>query len=73
MLENNILLLFFAILGGALPPLIWLFFWLHEDAHPEPKPMIVATFLGGVLIVPLAVILENIWQELLEHWYLIPP
>jgi len=61
MLENNVLLLFFAILGGVIPPLIWLFFWLHEDAHPEPKPMIVATFLGGVLIVPLAIILENIF------------
>jgi RsiW-degrading membrane proteinase PrsW (M82 family) len=44
-----------ASLGGILPALFWLWFWLREDRlHPEPKKMIVLSFLGGALIVPIA-------------------
>ncbi len=32
-----------------LPGLAWLFFFLHEDIHPEPKRLIAYTFGFGVL------------------------
>jgi protease PrsW len=32
-----------------LPGLAWLFFFLHEDIHPEPKRLIFYTFCFGVL------------------------
>lgn len=35
---------------GLLPSLIWLFYYLQKDLHPEPKQMIVKIFLYGVLI-----------------------
>ena len=31
-----------------LPPLIWLIFYLRQDRHPEPKRLILITFLGGM-------------------------
>lgn len=47
---------FLAFLGGVLPALLWLWFWLHEDSRrPEPRGRIFATFLAGMLVVPLAV------------------
>jgi RsiW-degrading membrane proteinase PrsW (M82 family) len=38
------------ILFGILPSLIWLFYYLKKDLHPEPKKMILKIFLYGSLI-----------------------
>lgn len=38
------------ILFGILPSLIWLFYYLQKDIHPEPKKMILKIFLYGSLI-----------------------
>lgn len=47
--------IFLASIGGILPALFWLWFWLKEDRlNPEPKRTIAFTFLSGMLIVPLA-------------------
>lgn len=44
----------YALLGGILPALIWLFFWLREDSkRPEPKGRLAETFLAGMLAVIL--------------------
>lgn len=43
-----------ASLGGIIPALIWLLFWLREDKHPEPRKVILITFLFGMVSVPLA-------------------
>src|SRR3954469_15999840 len=44
----------YALLGGILPALVWLFFWLREDRiNPEPKLRILETFLAGMLAVLL--------------------
>jgi RsiW-degrading membrane proteinase PrsW (M82 family) len=52
--------LLIAILGGILPALIWLFFWLMEDrCEPEPKRYIFLCFLGGMLCVLPALIIEK--------------
>jgi RsiW-degrading membrane proteinase PrsW (M82 family) len=43
-----------AALGGILPALFWLWYWLHEDnLHPEPRRRVLACFLAGMLAVPL--------------------
>lgn len=44
----------YALLGGVLPALLWLFFWLKEDRkNPEPDRLIFKTFLLGMLSVLL--------------------
>ena len=51
-MNTNITTLFFAFLGGMLPAIVWLIFWLREDKEkPEPRPMIIIAFLGGVIAV----------------------
>lgn len=50
----------YALLGGLLPALIWLLFWLREDIHPEPKRLIAKAFFAGVLTIPFALFLESI-------------
>lgn len=41
-----------AFLGGVLPALLWLFFWLMEDrCEPEPKHYIILTFVAGAFMV----------------------
>jgi RsiW-degrading membrane proteinase PrsW (M82 family) len=40
------------------PSLIWLYFYLKQDCHPEPKSLLTKTFLMGIIVSPLAIILE---------------
>lgn len=48
---------FFALLGGILPALFWLWFWLREDTvHPEPRALIVFVFIAGMFSAPLAIL-----------------
>lgn len=50
-----------AFLGGVLPAFFWLWFWLREDRlHPEPRRLLVATFLLGMFSVPLAIPFEKL-------------
>ena len=56
--------LFFALSGGILPALLWLWFWLQEDRlHPEPRGMIIRTFFAGMIAVPLVLPLEQWVQQ----------
>ncbi|MEK7503159.1 MAG: PrsW family glutamic-type intramembrane protease [Patescibacteria group bacterium] len=48
---------------GVFPPIIWLLFWLREDAHPEPKKEIVLVFFAGMASVIAALVLENVFLE----------
>lgn len=44
----------FALIGGVLPALVWLYFWLKEDSRcPEPRHLIVLAFVAGMVAVPL--------------------
>ncbi|MCX6820130.1 MAG: PrsW family glutamic-type intramembrane protease [Candidatus Adlerbacteria bacterium] len=53
-------ILLLAFLGGMLPALVWLFFWLLEDrCEPEPKRYIFFTFLAGMVAVLVALPLER--------------
>jgi RsiW-degrading membrane proteinase PrsW (M82 family) len=50
----------YAILGGLLPSLVWLYFLLKEDAkHPEPKALIALAFVAGMLAVPIVLPIER--------------
>src|SRR5580692_7777133 len=50
-----------AVLCGVLPPLIWLYFLLHESRrHPEPRILIFTAFLAGMLAVGVAIPLESL-------------
>lgn len=45
------------ILFGILPSLIWLFYYLRKDLHPEPKRMILKLFFYGALsTIPVFII-----------------
>ncbi|HRY31006.1 MAG TPA: PrsW family glutamic-type intramembrane protease [Candidatus Paceibacterota bacterium] len=56
-LTETILLLF---IGGILPPIFWLFYWLREDSEkPEPRGLIFLTFVLGMIFVPIAGALEK--------------
>ena len=49
-----------AAAGGLLPALAWLWFWRREDsAHPEPRFLIAASFVGGILAVIIAIFGEK--------------
>lgn len=53
-----------AFLGGLIPALVWLWFWLREDrANPEPRRLILYTFLGGAACVPLVLPFEHYAAE----------
>lgn len=43
---------------GLLPSLIWLAFYYREDCHPEPKQLLARTFLMGIIVAPLAIVLQ---------------
>lgn len=47
------------IILGILPGFAWLFFYLQEDEHPEPKKLIALTFVSGAASAFLALIAEK--------------
>jgi len=52
--------IFFSLLGGVLPALVWLWFWLKEDKRqPEPKSRIALSFICGMLAVWPAIWIEK--------------
>lgn len=55
--ETNVLI--FSLLGGIIPALFWLWFWIREDRlKPEPKSALLSAFIGGVLAVFFALFFE---------------
>lgn len=67
-----------AFLAGFIPALFWLWFLLREDkCRPEPKVLIISSFIAGVLIVPLVLPLQKFamesysGQNLIVVWVLI--
>jgi len=45
------------ILLGLAPSFVWLLFYLREDEHPEPKRLVLYTFLSGAAItIPVLVV-----------------
>lgn len=48
----------FYIVLGFFPSLVWLWFYLKKDSHPEPKKIVIKIFIYGILLGPLALVLE---------------
>src|SRR3989344_5675538 len=58
----------YALLGGLIPALIWLYFLLKEDARcPEPRHVILIAFAAGMLAVPLSLPFEHLSVVVLPH------
>jgi len=49
---------------GLAPSFVWLSFYLRKDCHPEPKSLLTKAFLMGIIISPLAVLLQLGFSEL---------
>jgi RsiW-degrading membrane proteinase PrsW (M82 family) len=58
--------LILSFVGGILPALIWLWFWLKEDKeNPEPKGLLFLTFVLGMIAVILILPFEKIASGLM--------
>lgn len=56
--------LLYSFLGGLIPALFWLAFWLQEDEiHPEPKGVIALAFVAGMASVLIALPLEIVFAQ----------
>ncbi len=63
----------FALTGGILPALLWLWFWLKEDRlHPEPRRLIIWTFVLGMAAVIVALPVEQGVHYVLKEYGLLP-
>ena len=50
----------YALLLGVLPALLWLWFWVQEDnLHPEPRSILILTFVAGALTVIATIFIEQ--------------
>jgi len=60
--------LFYALAGGIIPTLLWLWFWLKEDEKkPEPRGLIILSFIAGMIVVVVALPLEKISINFFEE------
>ena len=65
MASINLGTLIYSLLGGVVPAIVWLLFWLREDRkNPEPERLILKTFIYGML----AVVLVLPFQKGIEMW-----
>lgn len=55
------------IIFGILPSLIWLFYYLLKDLHPEPKRMILKVFLYGAAITLPVFLAQVLLTEFLKQ------
>lgn len=56
-------MLFLAILLGFLPGFAWLFFYMQEDPHKEPKWLILKTFVFGMAGAIFALAAEMLFNQ----------
>ncbi|MBI2068756.1 MAG: PrsW family intramembrane metalloprotease [Candidatus Yanofskybacteria bacterium] len=43
---------------GLIPSLVWFSLFLKNDSHPEPKYLLTQTFLMGIIVSPVVLILQ---------------
>lgn len=56
--------LLIAFLGGIIPSLLWLWFWLREDeGHPEPKGLLTIVFIMGMIAVIVVLPIQKFIQD----------
>ncbi len=61
-------IIFASFLGGILPTVLWLSFWMREAQHKEPRRLIIGTFFLGMLSTIAAGVLEqSVSRVILEY------
>ena len=65
---NDPITLATALLGGTIPAVLWLIFWLNENKEqPEPRGLIALTFIAGLIavliVLPVQKFLFGIFQN----------
>src|ERR1051326_3798907 len=58
---------------GLLPSLIWLAYWIRKDCHPEPKVMLTKVLLLGIMLSPLAIILQLLFVQYVAQFLGLDP
>jgi RsiW-degrading membrane proteinase PrsW (M82 family) len=53
----------FTLILAFLPGFAWLAFYLHEDLHPEPKRLILLTFVMGAAWAIFAFVVETVMSS----------
>ena len=70
-LHSSLTVFFYALIGGLIPSLIWLWFWLHEDNnHKEPRRIILLIFLLGMAGAFISLFFQHIFNWYF-NWYTI--
>lgn len=58
----------YSLLGGVLPAIFWLWFWLRQDKlNPEPKRLLAFVFVVGMLSVAFVIPLQQYVQSFLDE------
>lgn len=64
MLAGNIKIWGVAFLGGIIPSLFWLWFWLKEErSKPEPKKVLALVFIMGIIAVVCVIPVQKFIQS----------
>jgi len=58
-----------SIVGACIPSIIWLFFFLPEDEHPEPKRLLFLTFGAGAFVSLFVLVVQYVFQQTLVATY----
>lgn len=61
---------FIFIFLGVIPSFAWMYFFLKEDVHPEPKKMIAKVFIAGALITILAAGVQFLGKYVMENYFI---
>lgn len=60
--------IFFSLIGGILPALFWLYFWLKEDKlKPEPRFLIMLSFFAGMIAVIASFFAEKTVKNIIAN------
>ena len=72
MITQNPISLISVIALAVLPSLVWLFFYLKEDPHPEPRYWLFIIFLMGIVLAPLVISLEMALSKIFNFFIAVP-
>ncbi|MGC9599598.1 MAG: PrsW family glutamic-type intramembrane protease [Minisyncoccia bacterium] len=61
-------LLVATLVFGLLPGFAWLMFYFTEEPHPEPKRLIVLTFVCGIAFGFFAIVTEQMFSHAEGQW-----
>lgn len=56
------------IILGLIPSFAWLFFFLKEDLHPEPKKMLALVFFYGACATIVAIFIQLGFKNVLNYF-----